>query len=77
MSAGSDIHHLNQKHYGGMSFPYKLDSIQDFVKGFMAGEGTPVFVRNIDEEGFSFKSVAEEKPLVEISQRETLPVIVH
>ena len=77
MSGGSDIHHLNQKHMGGMSFPYRLSSVQDYVKGFLAGDGTPVFIRNIDEDGFMFRPVAEEKELVEISQQPTLPVVIH
>lgn len=76
MSGGSDIHHLNQKHMGGMSFPYRLHSIKDYVKGFLAGDGTPVFVRDITDK-VPFSPVADEKALTEISQRETLPVVIH
>lgn len=77
MSAGSDIHHFNQKHMGGMSFSYRLNSIHDYVKGFLNGDGTPVFTRNIDEEGFTFSPVSEVKELTEVSQLQSLPIIMH
>jgi hypothetical protein len=77
MSGGSDIHHLTQKHMGAMSFPYKLETIQDYIKAFLAGDGTPVFTRDIDEEGFEFRPVAREKSLVEETQPHTLPVVIH
>ncbi len=77
MSSGSDIHHLTQKHMGAMSFPYEINSIQDYVKAFLAGDGTPMFVRDIDEEGFEFRPVAEEPLLVNVTQGPTLPVEVY
>jgi hypothetical protein len=76
MSGGSDIHHLTQKHMGGMSFPYRLNSIQDYVKGFLAGDGTPVFVRDITDH-IQFSPVADEKALTEVSQQPSLPVVIH
>lgn len=76
MSGGSDIHHLTQKHMGGMSFPYRLHSIQDYVKGFLNGDGTPVFVRDITDH-IPFSPVADEKALTEVSQQPSLPVVIH
>ena len=90
MSGGSDIHHLTQKHMGGMLFPYRLNSINDYIKGFLKGDGTPVFVRDIDtipdmtldeNKGLDISAfyhpVSEEKQLTEVSLPPTLPVVVH
>ena len=46
ISAGSDIHFFCDGPKGGMMFEEKLESVQDFVKVFMAGKGTPVCVVN-------------------------------
>ena len=75
MSGGSDIHHLNQKHMGGTSFPYKIETIQDFVKGFLAGDGTMVYMRDIDAPDARFLPVSECKELTTPTQDPTLPVI--
>lgn len=75
MSGGSDIHHLSQKHMGGTSFPHKLETIEDFVKAFLAGEGTPVFMRDIDAENAGFQRVSDCDLLVVPSHEPTLPII--
>lgn len=40
-TGGSDIHSVNLL-YGGMAFARKLDSIQDYIKAVLAGEGKPM-----------------------------------
>ena len=75
VSSGSDIHHLTQKHMGGMSFPYRLTSIHEYVKGFLQGDATPVFVRDYTAEGATFKSIFTEKALLETDAKPSLPVI--
>ena len=75
---------------GGMLFPYRLNSIKDYIKGFLGGDGTPVFVRDIDtipdmtldeNKGLDISAfyhpVSEEKQLTEVSLPPTLPVVVH
>lgn len=77
MSGGSDIHHLTQKHMGGMSFPYKIETIQDFVKAFLAGDGTPVYKRNIDDTNAPFLPVSDCPELTHTDIQATLPVVIH
>ena len=77
MSSGSDIHHLSQKHMGGMSFPYKIETIQNFVKAFLAGDGTPVYNRDIDAPGAAFLPVSKCAELTNTEIAPTLPVNIH
>ncbi|SFC22715.1 PHP domain-containing protein [Butyrivibrio sp. YAB3001] len=77
MSGGSDIHRPSQENMGGMSFPYKIETIQDYIKAFLAGDGTPVFRKNVHEEGTKFRPVIEENSLIIPDRDNTLPVIVH
>lgn len=77
MSGGSDIHHLGQKHMGGMSFPYRLDTIQDFVKAFLAGDGTAVFMRDINAPDAAFLPVSSCPELTDTDVKASLPVVYH
>ncbi len=77
MSGGSDIHHLTQKHMGGMSFPYKLETIEDFVKAFLAGDGTPVYKRDISDPDTPFLPVQDCPELTHTDIPATLPVVIH
>ena len=77
MSAGSDIHHLNQKHMGGMSFPYPIETIQDFVKAFLADEGTAVYKRDVDAPDATFLPVSDCSDFTQTDLQATLPVVVH
>ncbi len=77
MTGGSDVHHINTKFMGGMSFPYKLNSIQDFVKAFLAGDGTPVYMRDTDAPDAKFLPVSECPELTTTDAQPTLPVIYH
>ncbi len=77
MSGGSDIHHLGQKHMGGMSFPYKLETIQDYIKAFLAGDGTPVYNRDISAPDSAFLPVSACPELTHTDLEPTLPVLFH
>ena len=77
MSSGSDIHSFPMISMGGMSFPYKINSIQEYVKAFLAGDGTPMFKIAPESNETKFTPVEESTSLTQISQRETLPVVIH
>ena len=77
MSAGSDIHALSVISMGGMSFPYKINSIQEYIDAFMKGDGTPVFKVAPKSEDSRFIKVEDSKSLTEISEKVTLPVVWH
>ncbi len=77
MAAGSDIHALSVITMGGMSFPYKISSIEEYVAAFMRGDGTPVFKVDPKSQDSEFIEVRNSKSLTQISQNETLPVIWH
>ena len=72
-AGGSDVHHANNGPLGGMSFEHPLETIQDYVKSFLAGEGTPVI--RLDDGRFVPVSEVPEQCVV--SRRETLPVVWH
>ena len=72
-SGGSDIHHNNNGPMAGMRFDHPIESIQDYVKSFLAGEGTPVL---LVEDGV-FVPVDEIPERCIVSKRETLPVVWH
>ena len=76
-SAGSDIHHLTQHTMGGMRFPYPIKTIQDYVRAFSAGDGTPVFCKDVTDPNEQFRPVEEEPMFTVISQQPRLPVVFH
>ena len=76
-SAGSDIHHLTQRYMGGMQFPYRIETIQDYVRAFLAGDGTPVFRKDVTNPAGSFQPVAEDPGLTAITRMPSLPVKMH
>ncbi len=41
MSGGSDIHFVHDEEKGGLLFEHRLDSMEDFISAFLAGEGKP------------------------------------
>jgi hypothetical protein len=77
MAAGSDIHSVSQEDMGGMSFPFPIETIDDYVKAFMENEGTPVFRRNVHGQTGRFAPVSEETTLMVTLQEPTLEVFVH
>lgn len=77
MSAGSDIHSFPQLSMGAMSFPYKINSIQDYVAAFLKGDGTPMYRINPSSKDTQFEKVITSRSLTEISKQPTLPVIWH
>ena len=77
MSGGSDIHHINDTFLGGTSFPYKINTIQDFVKAFKAGDGIPVYIRDADAPDAKFLPVSECPELTTPDKEPSLPVIWH
>ncbi len=77
MAAGSDIHNFGLENMGGMSFPHPIRSIEDYVKAFMDGEGTPVVKRNASEKNSVFRSVFEDEMLTVPSKEPSLEVIYH
>ena len=76
-SAGSDIHNLSQNDVGGISFPYPINTISEFVSAFLNGDGTPVFKRRIQDGEANFINVCEDDALSIPSQTSTLDVIWH
>jgi hypothetical protein len=76
MSAGSDIHNPGQSDMGGMMFDHKINSIDEYIKAFMNNEGTPVFIRDI-ENNKEFKEVKNDKALTVPTQGPTLEVVWH
>jgi hypothetical protein len=77
MAAGSDIHSVSQEDMGGMSFSYPIETIDDYVKAFMADEGIPVFRKNVHDQTGKFVPVSEEPTLMVTLQEPTLEVFVH
>ena len=77
MSAGSDIHYTTLTDMGGLSFSYELKTIEDFVKGFKNGDGTPVVKRNVQSKDSEFIPVEENLSLTEITKEPTLEVYWH
>ncbi|WP_051204956.1 PHP-associated domain-containing protein [Butyrivibrio sp. VCD2006] len=77
MSAGSDIHQFPMLSMGGMSFPYKINSIQEYVKAFLAGDGTPMFRINPESKDTEFTPVEESELLTKVTKEHTLPIIMH
>ena len=73
MTAGSDIHSLNDARLGGMRFSHRLEDIHDFVESFLAGEGEPV-IRMPDGTFLPVDQVAQE---CHTDHPATLPVIMH
>lgn len=76
MTGGSDIHSVTQPDMGGTSFPYKISSIEEFVKAFKAGDGTPVQKKDAAN-ATGFIPVADTPSLVTVTQQPFLPVINH
>lgn len=77
MSAGSDIHALSMITMGGMSFPYRINSVEEYVDAFMKGDGTPVFKVDPKAKGSEFIEVSKSVSLTQISENPTLPIIWH
>ena len=45
MTGGSDIHYFHDNDMGGMAFDHPLTCIEDYIRGVLNGEGTPVLIR--------------------------------
>ena len=76
-SAGSDIHRLGQHYMGGMQFPYRIETIDDYVRAFLSGDGTPVFCRDVTDPKARFRPVVDEPELTVPTKRPSLPVVFH
>ncbi len=77
MSAGSDIHNFRLEDMGGMSFDHPIRTIQDYVEAFMAGEGTPVYKRDVHAGAREFTPVEQDASLTYTDARSTLEVFWH
>ncbi len=77
MSAGSDIHNFRLNNMGGMSFPYKIRTINDFVEGFLKGDGIPVCKESVHSVFSKFRPVEEYDALTQVSHEPTLDVYWH
>ncbi|MCR5657005.1 MAG: PHP domain-containing protein [Butyrivibrio sp.] len=77
MSSGSDIHAIPQDEMGGMSFPYKINNIREYVEAFKKGDGTPVFKKNAQDAGTPFIPVASSKEQTVPTKGPTLEVVIH
>ncbi len=76
MTGGSDVHRMIQEDMGGTSFPYRIETIQDFVKAFRAGDGTPVYRKNAHDPSTVFKPITELETLMEPEKHYFLPVVI-
>ena len=70
VSAGSDIHVINEKPMAGMAFDHKIETIGQFVEDFMARKGTPVIL-----DGNRVIPVDEVEELKVITRQPSLPVV--
>ena len=77
MGAGSDIHYFEQNDMGGMSFPYPIETIDEYVKAFLAGDGTPVYKRDASDRNSVFEPVSRAKELTVPTLESNLKVIWH
>ncbi len=77
MSAGSDIHYFGQEYMGGMSFPYPIKTIEDFVNSFKDRKGVPVYKKISDGNEARFRPVVKERALTGTLERPKLEVIWH
>ena len=77
MGAGSDIHYFEQNDMGGMSFPYPIETIDEYVKAFLAGAGTPVCKKNASDRNSGFEPISRVKELTVPTQESNLEVIWH
>ena len=77
MAGGSDIHYFEQNDMGGMSFPYPINTIEEYVKAFKAGDGTPVFRRDVHGSKTPFRPITEDPDLMVTKEAPTLEVIWH
>ena len=76
MSGGSDVHRMIQEEMGGMSFPYKINTIEEYIKAFLSGDGTPVFRRKVHDPSTTFKPVISEESLLNPDRGPFLPIVV-
>lgn len=76
-TGGSDVHYTSQDDMGGTSFPYKIESIEDFVRAFKAGDATPVFRKNVHDQSTAFMPITQEKSLMEPEKDPTLPIFIN
>ncbi len=76
MTAGSDIHSISQNDMGGISFPYRISSIDEFVKALLAGDGTPVYKKDARNSDI-FLPVAECEAFTTPHQNPFLDVVDH
>ena len=77
MAAGSDIHNFSQENMGGMRFSFPINSIEDYKEAFMAGEGTPVYLKDVHGKHGELRPVSEAKELTIPTQESTLEVFWH
>ena len=77
MSAGSDIHNFTLENMGGMSFDHPIETIDEFVRAFKAGEGTPVVKRDVHDGTGEFNEVSEDTALTFTTRSSTLEVFWH
>ncbi len=77
MTAGSDIHYFGLDDMGGMSFPYPINTIEEFVSAFIKGDGTPVYKRNVNSGSSDFLPVEQDRALTEVTKGPTLEVFWH
>ncbi len=77
MSAGSDIHNFGLDDMGGMSFDHRIDTIEEFVRAFMAGEGEPVYKKGVHGGVRLFEKVGSDRDLTYTTETSKLEVFWH
>ncbi|MCR5468579.1 MAG: PHP domain-containing protein [Lachnospiraceae bacterium] len=77
MSGGSDIHQLSQKTMGGVAFPYKINTIEEYIEAFLKGDGTAVIKKDVDSPDARFVPVSECPELTSTTEKPTLSVIIY
>ncbi len=77
MSAGSDIHNFTLDDMGGMSFDHPVNTIEEFVRAFMAGEGEPVYKKGVHDGKREFAPVCTDRDLTYTTGTSNLEVFWH
>ena len=77
MTGGSDIHNFGQPDMGGTVFDHPINSIEEFVKAFLNGEGVPVYRENVTIIDMDFMPVSDNNDLTETDKEPTLEVFRH
>ncbi|MDO4460765.1 MAG: PHP domain-containing protein [Clostridia bacterium] len=72
LTAGSDIHNVEDHYMGAVAFDHKIETVKDFVESLKRIEGTPVTLRN-----GKWRPVSDYDDEIYVSDEPYMPVIFH